>query len=62
MTYNITMAIHGYYDAEVEADNKDEAIKSAEEIFNMTDFGMLWDLDGELYCIEDEDGDYEYFD
>ena len=62
MNYTVDFVLHGHYDIDVEADNKDEAIESAEEIFNMTDFGMLWDLDGELYCVEDEDGDYEYFD
>ena len=62
MNYTVDFVLHGHYFVDVEADNKDEAIESAEEIFGMTDFGVLWDLDGELYCVEDEEGYYEYFD
>ena len=62
MTYTVDFVLHGHYFIDVEADNKDEAIESAEEIFGMTDFGSLWDIDGEVYSVEDEDGEVEYYD
>ena len=62
MNYTVDFVLHGHYYIDIEADNKDEAIESAEEIFGMTDFGMLYDIDGELYAIEDEDNNVEYFD
>lgn len=62
MNYTVDFVLHGHYYIDIEADNKDEAIESAEEIFSMTDFGMLYDIDGELYAIEDEDDNVEYFD
>ena len=43
-----------------EAESKEEAIEYAEEVFSMTDFGVLWDIDGEVYSIEDENGEVEY--
>ena len=62
MTYTVDFVLHGHYFIDVEAGNKDEAIESAEEIFGMTDFGMLWDINGKIYSVEDEDGEVEYYD
>ena len=58
MTYNVDFVINGhFYVDDIEADSIEEAIEYAEEVFNMTDFGVLWDIDGEIYSIEDEDGE-----
>ena len=48
-------------DFEVEADNYEDAVSSAEEIMSMTDFGALnYDVDAEVYAVEDEDGNTRY--
>ena len=48
-------------DQEVESDNYEDAISSAEEIMSMTDFGALnYDVDAEVYAVEDEDGNTRY--
>ena len=48
-------------DFEVEADNYEDAVSSAEEIMSMTDFGALnYDVDAEVYVVEDEDGNTRY--
>lgn len=63
MIYNIDFEIHGHHEIEVEADCYEDAINSAEEILSMQDFGVLnYEVDTELYSIEDEDGNvtYEY--
>lgn len=61
MTYNIDFIINGhFYVDDIEADSIEEAIEYAEEVFNMTDFGALWDVDGEIYSIEDETGEKSF--
>ena len=61
MTYNIDFVINGhFYVDDIEADSVEEAIEYAEEVFNMTDFGALWDVDGEIYSIEDETGEKSF--
>lgn len=61
MTYTVDFVLHGhFYVDDIEAESKEEAIEYAEEVFNMTDFGVLWDIDGEVYSIEDENGEVEY--
>ena len=63
MTYTVDFVLHGhFYVDDIEAESKDEAIEYAEEVFGMTDFGVLWDIDGDLYSITDEDDNVEYFD
>ena len=63
MTYTVDFVLHGhFYVDDIEAESKDEAIAYAEEVFDMTDFGVLWDIDGDVYSIEDEDGKVEYYD
>lgn len=52
MIYDITMAIHGYYDVEIEADNFDDAIKKAEDIFIHADFGDLSECDMEIIDVD----------
>ena len=61
MIYTVDFVLHGhFYVDDIEAESKEEAIEYAEEVFNMTDFGVLWDIDGEVYSIEDENGEVEY--
>lgn len=61
MTYNINFVIHGHHEIEIEADNYEEAIDMAEEILSMQDFGALnYEVDAELYSVEDEDGNVQY--
>lgn len=63
MTYTVDFVLHGhFYVDDIEAESKDEAIACAEEVFGMTDFGVLWDIDGEVYSITDEDDNVEYYD
>lgn len=61
MTYIVDFMVHGHHEIEVEADNYEDAISSAEEIMSMTDFGALnYDIDTEVYAVEDEDGNTRY--
>ena len=61
MTYNIDFVINGhFYVDDIEADSIEEAIDYANDVFNMTDFGVLWDIDGEIYSIEDENGEKSF--
>ena len=61
MTYIVDFVVHGHHEIEVESDNYEDAISSAEEIMSMTDFGALnYDVDAEVYAVEDEDGNTRY--
>lgn len=61
MTYTVDFVLHGhFYVDNIEAESKEEAIEYAEEVFGMTDFGVLYDIDGDVYSIEDENGEVEY--
>ena len=59
MIYNVDFEVHGHH--EIEADSYEEAIDMAEEILSMQDFGVLnYEVDTELYSVEDEDGEVLY--
>lgn len=61
MTYIVDFVVYGHHEIEVESDNYEDAISSAEEIMSMTDFGALnYDVDAEVYAVEDEDGNTRY--
>ena len=61
MTYNVDFVINGhFYVDDIEADSIEEAIEYANDVFNMTDFGALWDVDGEVYSVEDENGEKSF--
>ena len=61
MFYIIDFEVHGHHTIELNADSKEEAMDMAEEILSMQDFGALnYEVDTELYSIEDEDGEVEY--
>ena len=56
MIYTVTFELSGYHYIDIEADSKEDAMDSATEIFSMTDFGSLVDVDGTISSVEDEDG------
>lgn len=61
MIYNVDFVIHGHHEIEIEADNYEDAVDMAEEILSMQDFGALnYEVDTELYFVEDEDGEVLY--
>lgn len=61
MSYEVDFVVHGhFYVDDIDADSKEEAIEYAQEVFGMTDFGILWDIDGEAYSVTDEEGKTEY--
>ena len=61
MNYVIDFVVHGHHEIEIEADNYEDAMSSAEEIMSMTDFGALnYEVDAEIYAVEDEEGNVMY--
>ena len=56
MIYTVTFELSGYHYIDIEADSKEDAMDSATEIFSMTDFGSLVDVDGTISSVEDEYG------
>ena len=58
-TFFVSINVSGNYIAEVKAGkgNFDEAKKLAEQAFSNADFGELSDIEGDVYCIDDEYGD-----
>ena len=61
MIYTVDFEVHGHHEIEVEADSYEEAVDMAEEILSMQDFGVLnYEVDAELYSVEDEDGNVNY--
>lgn len=60
MKYYLTYAIDARFIAAVEADNLDEALKKAEDLYGDADFGEIDAIGKEIIMIEDENGDYVY--
>ena len=61
MTYYVDFVVHGHHEIEIEADNYEDAVDMAEEILSMQDFGALnYEVDTDLYSVEDEDGEVSY--
>ena len=61
MIYNVDFEVQGHHEIEIEADSYEEAVNMAEEILSMQDFGVLnYEVDTELYSVEDEDGEVLY--
>lgn len=56
MKYYITFRVEALYTAEVEVEDKYDAIQKGQEAFSDADFGEAYDIDGELLCIENEKG------
>lgn len=61
MNYTVDFVVHGHHEIDIEADTYEEAMDMAEEIMNMQDFGALnYEVDAEIYSVEDEDGNVSY--
>lgn len=60
MIYTVDYIMHGHYTVEVEANSIEEAKSKSELIFSEADFGEASNIDGDLYWIEDENGEVEY--
>ena len=58
MTYYVTFKVEARFEASVDADSIEEALKHAQSRFADANFGETVDIDGEPIIIEDEDGDY----
>ena len=58
MKYYVTHKIEARYIVEVEANNLEEAMDKAEQMYVDADFGEAEDIEGEMIIIEDEKGNY----
>ena len=59
MKYYVKYTVEARYIAEVEADSLEEAMELAQNKFSEADFGEAEDIDGDVICVEDNDGNYE---
>lgn len=53
----VTIHLTGAYNVDVEASSVEEAMKKALEAFSEADFGKADDVDGEVFCVEDGNGE-----
>ncbi len=60
MKYSFDFDVHGHFHTEVEAETEAEARKIAENNFSEADFGALENLEGDVYYVEDENGEGTY--
>ena len=58
--YKGTMKVEGYFEAEVEAENVDQARRTAIDKYYAADFGQLKDPDAKIVVVEDEDNIWHY--
>ena len=58
--YKVTMNVDGYFEVEVEAENVDQARRSAIDKYCDADFGQLKDPDAKIVVVEDEDNIWHY--
>ena len=58
--YKVTMKVEGYFEAEVEAENVDQARRTAIDKYYGADFGQLKDSDAKIVVVEDEDNIWYY--
>ena len=58
--YKVTMKVEGYFEAEVEAENVDQARRTAIDKYYGADFGQLKDPDAKIVVVEDEDNIWHY--
>ncbi|MBO5435294.1 hypothetical protein J6A31_05715 [bacterium] len=56
MKYYVKYRIEARYEAEVEANNIEDAIKKSNEMLSNADFGEASDIDGDAVAIETDDG------
>lgn len=58
--YKVTMKVEGYFEVEVEAENVDQARRTAIDKYYDADFGQLKDSDAKIVVVEDEDNIWHY--
>ena len=58
--YKVTMKVEGYFNVEVEAENVDQARRTAIDKYYGADFGQLKDPDAKIVVVEDEDNIWHY--
>ena len=58
--YKVTMNVDGYFEVEVEAENVDQARRTAIDKYYGADFGQLKDSDAKIVVVEDEDNIWHY--
>ena len=58
--YKVTMNVDGYFEVEVEAENVDQARRTAIDKYYGADFGQLKDPDAKIVVVEDEDNIWHY--
>lgn len=58
--YKVTMKVEGYFEVEVEAENVDQARRTAIDKYYGADFGQLKDPDAKIVVVEDEDNVWHY--
>ena len=57
-TYFVTYKVEARFIAEVDAENLEEALKSAEGCFQNATFGEAEDIEGEAIIVEDWNGNF----
>lgn len=58
--YKVKMKVEGYFNVEVEAENVDQARRTAIDKYYGADFGQLKDSDAKIVVVEDEDNVWHY--
>ena len=58
--YKVTMKLEGCFEVEVEAENVDQARRTAIDKYYGADFGQLKDHDAKIVVVEDEDNVWYY--
>ena len=58
--YKVTIKVEGYFEVEVEAENVDQARRTAIDKYYGADFGQLKDPDAKIVVVEDEDNIWHY--
>ena len=58
--YKVTIKVEGYFEVEVDAENVDQARRTAIDKYYGADFGQLKDPDAKIVVVEDEDNIWHY--
>ena len=58
--YKVTMKVEGFFEVEVDAENVDQARRTAIDKYYDADFGQLKDPDAKIVVVEDDDNVWHY--
>ena len=58
--YKVAMKVEGFFEVEVDAENVDQARRTAIDKYYGADFGQLKDSDAKIVVVEDEDNIWHY--